>query len=450
MMRYFKCLLYFFLLLFLTILKNGKGIRKIEQYLIDKINNQGIFHLNVSSIEYLFPTKFVLDILQVNKINSFSIELKEFTIKISSPFSLQFYTQQINIYNNGSLDISLQDCSCRISVIPSLVGIKVKIRNEIGIKKFIIETLIARNFIAKTVAININTGGIAIQQILSIFQRLSFPKLKNIKISGRKTFQLQFVYASNKPMNYSFKYNETGVYEVISKNIHEFNYLQNNKAHTIIDNNNNIKTFLFNEMDEEFISIVDIPDIVLKTIITTEDPNFLFHNGFDIDCFGFALATNIDTRRLARGGSTITMQLIRNLYLDNSKTFSRKMEEIILTWIIEDQLHVPKDKILELYFNRIEMGPALYGIKNAAMFYFNKRVEDLTLLDSLVLSYIIPRPKFFLPALISQSQILKKNLKLHLKKYALIMSQRELITKDEHKKIQYTIQFSKTLGKLEL
>ena len=82
--------------------------------------------------------------------------------------------------------------------------------------------------------------------------------------------------------------------------------------------------------------------------------------------------------------------------------------------------------------------------------YFNKRVEDLTLLDSLVLSYIIPRPKFFLPALISQSQILKKNLKLHLKKYALIMSQRELITKDEFKKIQYTIQFSKTLGKLEL
>lgn len=451
-MKYLKLFWYFFLLAFLSAFKRGSRIGNKENYIVKKINKTGLFQFNITSIEYSFPVKFLFDSIQVNKGLNFSINLKHCIIRFSPLLSIQLNAQQLLIYNNDVLDIKLSIFSSIISLRPSASGFKLFIRNELNPEKLALEMVVTRNFVAKTNSISINSSAFTLLQIVSMFERLSYSKLSNIQFMGAKSFALQFVYSYLRPMNYTFHFEVKGEngFEINSKSILEFDHLQNDKPQTIIDNNSNVRTFLFNEMSNGFVSIHDIPDIVLKTIITTEDPNFLFHNGFDIDCFGFALATNIDTKKFTRGGSTITMQLIRNLYLNHSKTFSRKLEEIILTWIIEEQLHIPKDKILEVYLNRIEMGPGVYGIKEAAYFYFDKQVEDLNLLDSLVLSYIIPRPKFFLPALLDQSPILKKNLKLHIKKYVSLMKHREHIDEADFLSLKNTIHFSESLGMLHI
>ncbi|HNY09321.1 MAG TPA: biosynthetic peptidoglycan transglycosylase, partial [Tenuifilaceae bacterium] len=95
------------------------------------------------------------------------------------------------------------------------------------------------------------------------------------------------------------------------------------------------------------------------------------------------------------GGSTITQQLIKNLYLNQEKNIARKAEEMLMVWIIENTAAVSKDRMLEIYLNIIEWGPDVYGIAEAAGYYFNKKPNELTLQESLFLAYIVPRPTKF-------------------------------------------------------
>jgi membrane peptidoglycan carboxypeptidase len=105
---------------------------------------------------------------------------------------------------------------------------------------------------------------------------------------------------------------------------------------------------------------------------------------------------NIKERRFARGGSTITMQLVKNVFLNRNKTIARKMEEILLVWLIENQQLCSKERMFEVYLNIIELGPHVYGAGEAARFYFNKDASKLTLPESIFIASIIPRPKWFM------------------------------------------------------
>jgi len=119
------------------------------------------------------------------------------------------------------------------------------------------------------------------------------------------------------------------------------------------------------------------------------------HRGFLADAFRESIAKNYKERRFARGGSTISMQLVKNVFLSRDKTVSRKAEEALIVYLIENLGLVSKERMLEVYLNVIEWGPNVYGIGEAARFYFNKKPSELTLQESLFLSSIIPRPKSF-------------------------------------------------------
>ncbi|HED06065.1 MAG TPA: hypothetical protein ENI61_05210 [Ignavibacteria bacterium] len=121
-----------------------------------------------------------------------------------------------------------------------------------------------------------------------------------------------------------------------------------------------------------------------------EDPGFKFNNGFSIAAIENAMEADIDEGKFARGASTITMQLAKNLWLNREKNISRKLQEAILTMYLEQSLS--KEKILELYMNIIEFGPGIYGIKNAANHYFNTTPIQLTLSQSLLLASVLPKP----------------------------------------------------------
>jgi len=133
-----------------------------------------------------------------------------------------------------------------------------------------------------------------------------------------------------------------------------------------------------------------------KCVLTTEDPSFFSHKGFIKEAFKQSIVKNIKTRKFSRGGSTISMQLIKNVFLTREKTLSRKMEEILLVYILENNRIVSKERMLEVYFNIIEWGPNVYGIGEASEFYFQKRPSELTLNECLYLANIVPSPRNFM------------------------------------------------------
>ena len=127
-----------------------------------------------------------------------------------------------------------------------------------------------------------------------------------------------------------------------------------------------------------------------------EDGAFFAHKGFLLEPFKKSIVVNLKAGRFVRGASTISMQLVKNLYLRRYKTIARKLEEILITWLIEENRLISKERMLEIYLNIIEWGPGVHGAQEAARYYFAKDAGDLTLAESIFMSAVIPRPKRFM------------------------------------------------------
>jgi len=134
------------------------------------------------------------------------------------------------------------------------------------------------------------------------------------------------------------------------------------------------------------------PDL-RNAVMTAEDPTFYKNNGFVEEAFRKSLATDYMEHKFKRGGSTISMQLVKNAFLSRQKTLSRKIEEILIVWMIENNNIMTKDRMLEVYFNIIEWGNNVYGIGEASRYYFDKSPAELTLGESIYLASIVPKPK---------------------------------------------------------
>ena len=108
-----------------------------------------------------------------------------------------------------------------------------------------------------------------------------------------------------------------------------------------------------------------------------------------------ALIQDLKVKRFARGGSTITMQLVKNVFLNRNKNIARKLEEALIVWLIETERLTSKERMYEVYLNIVEWGPLVYGVQEAATYYFKKRPSQLTAEESIFLASIIPKPKHF-------------------------------------------------------
>ncbi|MDR0750374.1 MAG: transglycosylase domain-containing protein, partial [Tannerellaceae bacterium] len=128
-------------------------------------------------------------------------------------------------------------------------------------------------------------------------------------------------------------------------------------------------------------------------IMHAEDAGFMHHAGFIPEAFERSLAQNITERRFARGGSTLSMQLVKNVFLNHSKTISRKLEEIMIVWLIETCRLTSKQRMFEVYMNIIEWGDNVYGVTEASRYYFAKEPSELNLGECVFLSSIISAPK---------------------------------------------------------
>ncbi|HVO68248.1 MAG TPA: monofunctional biosynthetic peptidoglycan transglycosylase [Syntrophales bacterium] len=146
----------------------------------------------------------------------------------------------------------------------------------------------------------------------------------------------------------------------------------------------------------QWIPLAQVSPYVIKAVIIAEDDKFWTHEGFDYDAIQKAIEKDIKKKKFAIGGSTISQQLAKNLYLTPSKNPVRKIKEAILTWRIERNLS--KKRIIELYLNVAEWGDGLFGIGVAAHSYFGKSASELTAKEAARLASVLPNPRRFNPA----------------------------------------------------
>lgn len=145
----------------------------------------------------------------------------------------------------------------------------------------------------------------------------------------------------------------------------------------------------------EYESIENISDNVINAFISVEDQEFLTHKGINTKRIFASLYENIANKKIVSGASTITQQYIKNAFLSNEKTFSRKIQEIILA-LKAEKLYT-KEQILEAYLNNILFGGNIYGIKSASRYYFNKQPSDLTPSEGALLAGLVQSPNYYNP-----------------------------------------------------
>lgn len=146
---------------------------------------------------------------------------------------------------------------------------------------------------------------------------------------------------------------------------------------------------------ENYLPIDEIPRSLCQAIVAVEDSRFYSHNGFDIGGIVRATVTNVEAGEIEEGGSTITQQLIKNLFLTQEQSFTRKIEELFLAVSMEK--HFTKDQILEMYLNTIYFGSGFYGIYDASIGYFGVKPKDLTIAESAMLAGLPNAPSIYSP-----------------------------------------------------
>ncbi|MGA7827949.1 MAG: transglycosylase domain-containing protein [Geobacteraceae bacterium] len=134
-----------------------------------------------------------------------------------------------------------------------------------------------------------------------------------------------------------------------------------------------------------------IPPEMKWAVIVAEDSNFYRHEGIDVKAIKNAIKHDLEKKRFDRGASTITQQVVKNLFLSREKTISRKIKEIILARRMEEEL--TKGRILELYLNVVELGPMVYGVGHGAHYYFGKPASALTPRECAFLAAMLPGPR---------------------------------------------------------
>ena len=141
----------------------------------------------------------------------------------------------------------------------------------------------------------------------------------------------------------------------------------------------------------DFVPYGNVAPTLVHAFLTTEDGGFFRHKGFITSQFDKALARNLKRGGFRLGASTITMQMVKNALLNHDKTLSRKLQEMFLTWYLEQNL--TKERIMEIYLNIIEFGPGIYGIGAAADHYFDKDPRDIQPLEAAFFATLLPSPK---------------------------------------------------------
>jgi monofunctional glycosyltransferase len=171
---------------------------------------------------------------------------------------------------------------------------------------------------------------------------------------------------------------------------HDVSKLNTQYPHLTILENKDVEVEIKEGKPKHWVKLKDISKYAKWAIVLSEDWSFYQHDGLDVEQMKVALNEMMAAERF-RGASTITQQMVKNVLLSDSRTLWRKIHEIVLAQKVEKVLS--KERILEIYFNSIEFGPGIYGIKNASLHYFHKSPSQVSPREGAFLAMLLPSPK---------------------------------------------------------
>lgn len=274
----------------------------------------------------------------------------------------------------------------------------------------------------KVVSLSIHTGKFDAQKLFDAIPQGLFETVEGIQVDGQIAYDLDFSVNVDQPDSLVFNSRiddqELKIVKWGKVDVSELNqaFTYNAYEDTVL-----MREIVVGPQNSKFTPLNEIASILKKTVLNTEDPYFYQHKGFEEEAFKLSIATNIKERAFKRGASTISMQLVKNVFLNRNKTMMRKFEEILLVWLMEVSGQVSKDRMFEVYLNVIEWGKNVYGIQEASSYYFGKTPSQLNIGESLYLSSIIPRPKTSLSSF-DYTGHLKPWVQRHFNTYGYIMS----------------------------
>jgi monofunctional biosynthetic peptidoglycan transglycosylase len=179
---------------------------------------------------------------------------------------------------------------------------------------------------------------------------------------------------------------------------------------------------------QKWVSFDDIPQLLKDIVRVSEDFDFYHHSGIDYYELKEAIKRNLKEGKKVRGGSTITQQLAKNLFLSTKKSYYRKLKEFFIAKKLEENLS--KDRIFHIYLNIIELGRGIFGVEAASEYYFSKPVGELELVEIIRLAAVLPKPLRVTP--LSNSRYLKWRANLLLER----LIKYEYITDEQYKHAQ--------------
>ncbi len=247
------------------------------------------------------------------------------------------------------------------------------------------------------------------------------PKKENVKLAAKKTLVNKF--SSIAKLHYNHKKNSGNYYRLIFKfllkwafiavifigtitfaitlyYIHDLpdlaqaEQLKKQRKITILAANNTILTN-YGDLYNKYVPYKDIPKVLINAVVATEDRRFFKH--FGVDVFGLVRAFYINYRAgyIVQGGSTITQQLAKIIFLSANKTLKRKIQELVLALYLEYKFS--KEQIITMYLNRVYLGSAIYGIDGAAKYYFGKDIKKINLYEAAIIASVLKAPSKYSP-----------------------------------------------------
>jgi hypothetical protein len=232
------------------------------------------------------------------------------------------------------------------------------------------------------------------QSLFNSFPQGTFDALEDIKVSGKLAYNLNLYLDSSKPDSLTFVSNlQQDNFKVVKYGRTDLSKLNGPFVYTPYEKDKPMPSRTIGPQNPDYTPLADISEYLQHAVMTAEDPSFYVHHGFVTQSIKKSIAIDFKERKFKRGGSTISMQLVKNAFLNRQKTLTRKIEETLIVWMIENTHIMAKSRMLEVYFNIIEWGYNVYGIGEASRYYFDKKPSELTLGESIYLASIVPKPK---------------------------------------------------------
>ena len=247
---------------------------------------------------------------------------------------------------------------------------------------------------SKIYELKLHTEPIDAQELMDSFPQGLFDSLDGIKVSGKLQYDLDFYLNSQEPDSVLFNSRlRDDDFKVVKWGKTNLQKINSTFVYTPYEYGKPMRNIIIGPQNPNFVPINQISPNLKNALLTAEDPSFYNHNGFVEESIRRSIATNFKEKAFKRGGSTISMQLVKNVYLNRQKTIARKIEEILIVWIIERGRLSSKERMFETYLNLIEWGRNIYGIGEASRYYFDKHPSDLSVGEGIFLASIVPRPK---------------------------------------------------------